>query len=116
MAESILLERVYQLTKDCIEDVARFDRAHRAGLGRHLEDSVCILLEQTVAQYGNATTEGLSVLSRNLDMLRLYIRLEKDTRQISIGRYEVVSKQLSEIGRLVGGWQKSQRSRSVASA
>ena len=44
-----------------------------------------------------------------LDILRFRIRAAKDLKFLKLNQYENLSKQLSEIGRLLGGWIKSSK-------
>jgi len=41
-----------------------------------------------------------------LEMLRMFNDLSYDLHYIDIKRYELIAKQLNEIGRLLGGWIK----------
>ena len=42
-----------------------------------------------------------------LTKLRLYLRLCRDLELLSPGQYAHVTRMVSEVGRLLGGWQKS---------
>jgi len=42
-----------------------------------------------------------------LELLRTYLRLARDLEFLSFKKYEIWSKQLEEIGKLIGGWMKS---------
>jgi len=42
-----------------------------------------------------------------IDVLRFRIRAAKDLQILKLKQYEILSKQLSEIGKLLGGWIKS---------
>jgi hypothetical protein len=42
-----------------------------------------------------------------LDLLRFKIRAAKELQLLKLKQYEVLSKQLSEIGKMLGGWIKS---------
>lgn len=43
-----------------------------------------------------------------LEKLRYLFRLAKDLRHLDLRRYEHASEELDEVGRLVGGWLKTQ--------
>lgn len=44
-----------------------------------------------------------------LDLLRFRIRIAYDLKFMSAKQYEILSKKLNEIGRLLGGWIKSSK-------
>ncbi|GAC42344.1 diversity-generating retroelement protein Avd [Paenibacillus popilliae] len=46
-------------------------------------------------------------LDVELDTLRYYTRLARDLGFLPFNKYENWAKMLSEIGRMIGGWQKS---------
>ena len=48
-------------------------------------------------------------IDTELDVLRTFIRLaaDKDTKYLSLRKYEIWSKQLNEIGKMLGGWIKA---------
>ena len=48
----------------------------------------------------------LSEASFELECLKHYLRLCKDLNVLSIKQYEYSSKEIVEIGRLLGGWMK----------
>jgi hypothetical protein len=48
-------------------------------------------------------------LDTELDVLRLYLRLAWDLRFLDFKKYENWAKAVSEVGRMVGGWAKSQQ-------
>jgi hypothetical protein len=50
----------------------------------------------------------LRAANLELEKLRFGIRLAKDLRHIDFGRYEYAARSIDEVGRLVGGWMKSQ--------
>jgi hypothetical protein len=51
----------------------------------------------------------LETMSLKLNMLRIFIRLMKDTRAIDMKKYVVLQADIDEIGRMLGGWIKSTR-------
>jgi len=53
--------------------------------------------------------EKKSVLDRtsiDLNMLRMFVRLSKDTKLIEAGKYAQIQQHIDEIGRMLGGWIK----------
>jgi len=57
--------------------------------------------------------EKLSVLeeaSHKLNVVRIFIRLSKDTEVIDFTKYEDFQNRVDEIGRMLGGWIKQVKS------
>lgn len=55
-------------------------------------------------------TEKLPILrktSLKLNMLRVFVRLMKDTKSIDLKGYTNLEENIDEIGRMLGGWIKS---------
>ena len=42
-----------------------------------------------------------------LDLLRFKLRIAKDLQLLKLKQYEILSRQLTEIGKMLGGWIKS---------
>ncbi len=50
---------------------------------------------------------ALELASAKLNVLRVFVRLAKDTKVIDGKRYVSLEAQLDEIGRMLGGWMKA---------
>jgi len=48
--------------------------------------------------------ETLQAMSVKVDLLKVLLRLAKDTQSISEGRYLNLQEMLQEIGKMLGGW------------
>ena len=44
-----------------------------------------------------------------LDLLRFKLRIAKDLQLLKLKQYEILSRQVTEIGKMLGGWIKSAR-------
>ncbi|MFH0853161.1 MAG: diversity-generating retroelement protein Avd [bacterium] len=51
----------------------------------------------------------LEKVSVNVNLLRVLIRLAKDTRAIDTRKYVALQEMIDEIGRMLGGWLRSSR-------
>lgn len=49
----------------------------------------------------------LENISAKLNILRVFIRLMKDTKTLDLKKYTVLQTLIDEIGRMLGGWIKS---------
>ena len=89
-----------------------FPRAHRFTLTRRLLDASFDLLERLEEanhQRGRARLALLEQADTALDKVRLYLRLAARWSWLSAGQYHHVAQMVTEIGRLLGGWQKVTR-------
>lgn len=89
-----------------------FPRLHRATITQRLLDAALDCQERLIEANnvrGQARLTLLLSADVSLDKIRTYIRLAHLLHWLSLGQYEHASKQLAEIGRLLGGWQKTTR-------
>jgi hypothetical protein len=88
----------------------QFPKHERHVLAAEIRTALWQLLRLVVAcnrrYYKKTTLQDLDV---ELDLLRSQVRLAHDLRYIDIAKYETWARQLDEIGRMVGGWLRSQR-------
>ncbi len=53
----------------------------------------------------------LRLADKQLTKLRLYLRLSHDLHCLSPGQFEQAALRVEELGRLLGGWQRNQKTR-----
>jgi len=107
-----IIEAAYSLALDTNRAVVKFPRHQRPGLGRRLEEAAFELLAALVkARYLQATDPAKAALlvqaSQALDTLRILVRMAKDLEHLPLKRYEELSRTMRDVGRMLGGWQKS---------
>ena len=88
--------------------VRQFPKSERHVLSQEIRQTMWRLLRLVIIcnrRYHKKTT--MQDLDAELDLLRSQIRLAQEMGFLPFRRYEQWAKQLSEIGRMVGGWQKS---------
>ncbi len=56
--------------------------------------------------------DALILISADLDMLRVFLRLAFDVKILDKKKYVAIQQALDEIGRMLGGWLKSLRVKS----
>jgi four helix bundle protein len=89
-----------------------FPRAHRFTFTRRLLDAAFDLLERLQEANHRQGAERLALLKEAdaaLDKVRLYLRMAARWEWLSAGQYRHVARMVTEIGRLLGGWQKVTR-------
>ena len=109
--ELVIITRTYDLILWSCNHTSRFPRQHRFVLGERLERTLYDLLETLIrAKYTRDRRSLLDDANLKLEILRFQIRLAKDLQCLQAKSYEFASKQIDEIGKLVGGWLKSKKS------
>jgi four helix bundle protein len=103
--------KIFQKTYDLIiylhPVVNKFPKAEKFVLGQRIENTALNVLEGIIA--ANQETDKEEILKKTgveLEKLRMFIRLAKDLKFISIGQYEHTSLMVNEIGKMLGGLMK----------
>jgi cytosine/adenosine deaminase-related metal-dependent hydrolase len=108
MKESPIFTRTYDLLRWLIPATVKFPRQHRFVLAETLQRTALRFQEEILeAGYGNHAVAELARADVTLAKLKLYLRLCHDLDLFSHAQYEHVSRMVTEIGRLLGGWRKS---------
>ena len=108
MKESPIFTRTYDLLVWLIPLTVKFPRSQRFVLAEAVQRTALVLQEQLIEA---ASVEAPRPILRQADVtltkLRFYLRLCKDLKLVSFEQYEHAASLVNEIGRLLGGWQKS---------
>jgi len=106
---------IYQKTYDFLlwlhPVINKFPKSQRFVLGQRIENKVLDIISLIIK--ANAERDKSAILGRTsveLDELRTLIRLAKDLHFINIKQYGVAAEKMNEIGKLLYGWTRSQRS------
>jgi len=105
-----IYQKHYDLILYAFPIIARYPRNSRFTLGQQTHDclfEIAKLISEANRCHNKKKT--LWIIDTKLDELRLLTRLAKDLGMLSVRQYGIVSEKISEIGRLLGGWIKSQR-------
>ncbi len=108
--EMPIFTRTYDFLTWLLPMTNHFPRAHRHSFTQRLLDAAFDLrerLEEANLRRGAARRERLERADEALAKIRLYLRLATQWQWLSDGQYRHVSAMVAEIGRLLGGWQKS---------
>lgn len=112
--EMIIMTKTYDLISWLIPKSEKFPKAYRTTLTQRLMDSALDFQEEIFAavnQSGSNKTKHLLTADAHLTSLRLYLRLAFNNRMINDGQYRHASVMVTEIGRLLGGWQSAHKTR-----
>jgi DNA polymerase III psi subunit len=88
--------------------IRQFPKAERHVLSAEMRTTMWELLRLVIVcnhRYHKKMT--MQDLDATLDLLRSQVRLAKELQYLSFHKYEVWSRLLNEIGRMIGGWFKS---------
>ncbi|MBM3506806.1 MAG: diversity-generating retroelement protein Avd [Alphaproteobacteria bacterium] len=109
------LERTFQFLLWLIPAVERFPCAQKFLLGDRIQTTALDVLERLVeATYTKARARHLAGANLALEKRRFQCRLAHELRYLDARRYEFAARSLDEIGRLVGGWIKADKTHAAA--
>jgi hypothetical protein len=89
-------------------------RQDRYAIWQRSEDTALDIIEGILLASQTRPAEKASVLERasvKLNLLRVFVRLMKETKTIDARKYVVLQAAIDEIGRMLGGWIKSAKER-----
>ena len=100
----ILWQKLEDYTDYIFPILDRFPKHEKFALTSQIKNHCYGLLKQTIrTNKSRYKKEGLYELDMQLEMLRWFIRHSYKRKYLSSGSYEVASKKLDEIGRIIGG-------------
>jgi hypothetical protein len=108
----VIFSRTFDLLEWLLPKSERFPRAYRSTVTQRLMDAALDLEEALVAaesRRGRSRVSALRDADVALGRLRVYLRLAHRWHWLSDGQYEHVAHMVAEIGRLLGGWLKSEQ-------
>lgn len=107
-AELKILQKCYDMIQYGYVCLRQFPKAEKFTLAAEIKRCMINILSLVIRAnrryYKKTTIQDLDI---ELDTLRYYIRLSKDLRFLPFKKYENWSRNINEIGRMIGGWQKS---------
>ncbi len=109
--EMVIFTRTFDFLTWLLPATNHFPKAHRHSFSRRLLDAAFDLrecLEEANLRSGSNRRYALQRADEALARVRVYLRLAERWHWLSEGQYRHVAEMTSEIGRLLGGWIKSQ--------
>lgn len=118
-----IVKMAKRLTVDLETAVRRFARYHKYTIGTDLRQQAMSVTRCAYRawRFRSAQLRCVQDLSAAIDELKLTVQLGKELHAFaSFGQFEVIARQISDLGRQCGGWlkslhQKSQNDRAVPS-
>lgn len=113
--QSPIFSKLYDFITWLLQRTDAFPKNERFRLAARLENQSFSLYEQlSRAARSRHPADLLEQADQLLGMLRFYIRLSHDRSLLTLDQYQFAAASLVEIGRLLGGWQKSLITRASA--
>ena len=111
MEEKLLIfQKTYEYAVWLYFLLNRLPRNHRPILGQQIHSLALAILVGVVDANTERDVQQRKLLqmkiSRNLDTLRILIRLTKDVKLMSIKQYAFAADKMNEIGRMLSAWIK----------
>lgn len=107
-----IFHRLYDLYKLIYGYYQKIPKSARYTLWQNCETTTLALIEvllETGQKKGVERYQTLCDLSNKLDLLKVLIRLAKDTRIIDNKQYVAIQLIIQEIGKMIGGWMNTMR-------
>lgn len=106
----VLLVRWYDYSKWLLERIDSFPKNQRFIFGTRLADVSLNIMELLIeASYSRDKARVLHRANIKLEQLRWLIRLAKDRKVMTMRQYEYSAEQLTECGKMLGGWLRNSR-------
>ncbi|MBI9031968.1 diversity-generating retroelement protein Avd [bacterium] len=103
-----IIQMTYDIIKWLIPNIDKLPRTQKFVLGDRIEIAFLDFLKYiSLASKTKDKYEILTIADAKLMEIKLLCRLIVDLKYISIKQFEYLSKQLSEMGKMLGGWIKS---------
>ncbi len=85
----------------------KFPKSERFRIAKRIDDYLLDFYEALIsATKSNQTMQWLKQADIKLTLLRSMLRISVEMRYLSFDQYAYCSKQVTEIGKLLGGWMK----------
>lgn len=105
-----IFQKAYDLTLVIYRATAKFKREYKYTLGAKLKETIIEFLDWVIrANSERAKTPALKEADMRLERLRIYVRLGYDLEVIGVRKYEVLCRQMDELGKMLGGWMKQSK-------
>jgi hypothetical protein len=105
---AIVVGKTYDLVLWIVQKVEKFPKSYRFSVGQRLIDTgLDLLLLLVEAAYRRDKREALRTAGIRTNALRYLLRLAHDLKLLSGSAYAFAAEHLDEVGRMVGGWERS---------
>ncbi|HLC44042.1 MAG TPA: diversity-generating retroelement protein Avd [Patescibacteria group bacterium] len=112
--EIIIIQKTYKLYLSLHATIVKIPKISRFSLGARIETIALDILEklyEASAKHGNARLMILEQMDTKLKILQTLIRALYDMKDINDKKFLDLSESAIEIGRMLGGWIKTAKSK-----
>ena len=103
-----IFTKLYEFYRDLSHLVTTFPKTKRYTLGQKLDNLTLDIFELLFSiPTASNKSSTLGQISIKLDLLKILLRLSKDTQAINNKNYLELQANLQEIGKMLGGWIRS---------
>jgi len=103
----VIWQKLVDLNVYIIPICSKFPKNQRFVLGQQIQNQVIDMVKTTVeANKARNKIVLLDKIDTQLEGFRFLTRTAYELKMLPVKRYEYIAKLSSEIGRLIGGWQK----------
>ena len=110
----VTLQKIRDLLQYLYTSFVKYPKSEKLGIVAdykdNLYDFLFLIISARKKYYKKTTLQDADV---RLEMLRMLNDLSYDLHYIDIKRYELIARQLNEIGRLLGGWIRNVNERNA---
>jgi hypothetical protein len=100
-----IFAKLYEFYKKLTLGIATFPKTKRYTLGQKLDNITLEIFELLISVPNSINkTETLYKISNKIDLLKILLRLTKDTQALTNKSYLELQEMLQEIGKMLGGW------------
>lgn len=113
-ADIPILKKSYDLYRTFNDYRKLVPKSDRFTIYERSENAILDMVECILEAGYSKSSDKAAILERasmKLNLLRFFVRLMKETRSIDTKKYTALQAHIDEIGRMLGGWIRSQGSR-----
>jgi hypothetical protein len=105
--EMLIVKKAYDFSKWLLQHTGKFPKSYRFSVAVRIENTMLEFTELVaVANMRSSRISLLRQTDEGLTRLRFLVRLSYEMGFISLNSYEYASRQVAELGKMLGGWLK----------
>jgi len=106
--ESPIFLKSFETLVWLLDRTRKFPKHQRFVMAKRIEEAALSFHDSLVwATKAAARSDALGQADFHLERLKVYNRLSMKLQLLSFGQYEYLGRELDELGRLLGGWQRA---------
>ena len=110
VSDLAIWQKIVDMTVYVVPVCNKFPKSQRFILGQQIQNKLLQLATTTIeANKAMNKSQLLDKLDTELDQFRFLVRVAADLKLMQVRQYEYISRMSSEVGRLLGGWQRKFR-------